>query len=827
MKRIKYMHVKKKLFMGLIIMGLSSNAMADNGLGTAIDKHCTNNNKIPAKPYAGKCTICHDKGAKGGSGAGRTAYLTANIDFFCRAPAVNAPPLANAGPDQSVIEKDQVTLNAAASTDADGDPLTYSWSFASIPTGSAAALSDGTVISPTFVADKVGGYTLALVVNDGKVDSAANEVVITAGAGNTAPVSNAGPDQAVATTDVVTLNSSGSTDVDGDQLTYSWVFTAMPTGSMAILSDATSAMPTFTVDIAGTYALELVVNDGLENSMADAVSIVATNANVAPVANAGMDQAVATKVGTVTLDGSGSVDADGDNLTYSWVFKSKPVGSVASLSNAKVAKPSFIADIDGDYVAELIVNDGLVDSSPKTVKITAATKVVPPVNIAPVSNAGNDQSTQTGSVIVLDGSGSSDTNKDPLLYGWSFITVPAGSQATLSDPTVAMPTFTADIAGNYVVELVVNDGQLNSMADRVSITVKNAPVVNVAPVANAGIDQAVVTNVDTVTLNGSDSTDADGDNLTFSWTFTAKPAGSAVTLSDPKVVNPNFIADVDGDYVLQLIVNDGKVDSKPKTVKITATAKVKPPVNIAPVAHAGIDQNTKTGSKVTLNGSDSSDANMDPLLYDWSILSMPVGSMATLSDPTVVMPSFVADIAGNYVIQLMVNDGLVNSAPVTVTIKASDKVVVKPTTVKQKLRVKPSRLNIHSKRLGRKAVKVKLKIKNKAWERGSDTNVAIPVLVDVFLTKPDGTVETLKQKRKTLKRVAKVRAKFRPTMSGEYLVKTVVTDEAGNELSSTTRKVTVNVKSDNHHKRGKRHHHYYWKGKKHDDDHKRGRKHHD
>jgi len=612
MKRIKYMHVTKKLFTGLVFMGLSGNAMAFNAYGNAVDKHCTDNNNIPAKPYVGKCTICHDNGAKGGSGAGRTAYKINNLDFFCRAPVVNAPPVANAGPDQSVIEKDQVTLNAAASTDADGDPLTYSWSFASIPTGSAAALSDGTVISPTFVADKVGGYTLALVVNDGKVDSAANEVVITAGAGNTAPVSNAGPDQAVATTDVVTLNSSGSTDVDGDQLTYSWVFTAMPTGSMAILSDATSAMPTFTVDIAGTYALELVVNDGLENSMADAVSIVATNANVAPVANAGMDQ-------------------------------------------------------------------------------------------------------------------------------------------------------------------------------------------------------AVVTNVDTVTLDGSGSADADGDNLTFSWTFTAKPAGSTVSLSDPKVVNPTFIADIDGDYVAQLIVNDGKVDSKPKTVKIIATAKAKPPVNIAPVAKAGNDQNTKTSSTVTLDGSGSSDANKDPLLYDWSFLSMPVGSMATLSDPTVVMPSFVADIAGNYVIQLMVNDGLVNSAPVTVTIKASDKVVVKPTTVKQKLRVKPSRLNIHSKRLGRKAVKVKLKIKNKAWERGSDTNVAIPVLVDVFLTKPDGTVETLKQKRKTLKRVAKVRAKFRPTMSGEYLVKTVVTDEAGNELSSTTRKVTVNVKSSN----GRHHHrHYFWKGKK-------------
>jgi len=91
---------------------------------------------------------------------------------------------------------------------------------------------------------------------------------------------------------------------------------------------------------------------------------------------------------------------------------------------------------------------------------------------------------------------------------------------------------------------------------------------NSAPVANAGLDQNVVTGA-VVTLDGSGSSDANGDALTDNWSFTSKPAGSAVTLSSPTVVKPTFTADKDGTYVLSLVVNDGKVDSTPDTVTIT------------------------------------------------------------------------------------------------------------------------------------------------------------------------------------------------------------------------------------------------------------------
>src|SRR5262245_21792591 len=83
----------------------------------------------------------------------------------------NTPPMANAGPDQTVKVGQTVTLDGSGSTDADGDPLSYQWSFVVRPTGSQATLSNSAVVHPTFVVDRPGTYTVQLVVNDGKTNS--------------------------------------------------------------------------------------------------------------------------------------------------------------------------------------------------------------------------------------------------------------------------------------------------------------------------------------------------------------------------------------------------------------------------------------------------------------------------------------------------------------------------------------------------------------------------------------------------------------------------------------------------------------------------------
>jgi len=89
------------------------------------------------------------------------------------------------------------------------------------------------------------------------------------------------------------------------------------------------------------------------------------------------------------------------------------------------------------------------------------------------------------------------------------------------------------------------------------------------PTANAGIDQeAIVGN--TVSLNGT-GTDADGDELTFSWDITSAPSGSNAVLSNPTSQNPSFIPDVAGSYTIILSVSDGVHENVTDDVVINAT----------------------------------------------------------------------------------------------------------------------------------------------------------------------------------------------------------------------------------------------------------------
>ena len=92
--------------------------------------------------------------------------------------AVNDPPVANAGPNQNLPAAGLVQLTGAASSDPEGQPLTYAWTLTGKPAGSTATLSNATIVNPTFTADLGGTYTAQLVVNDGSLPSAPSTVTI-------------------------------------------------------------------------------------------------------------------------------------------------------------------------------------------------------------------------------------------------------------------------------------------------------------------------------------------------------------------------------------------------------------------------------------------------------------------------------------------------------------------------------------------------------------------------------------------------------------------------------------------------------------------------
>jgi len=226
----------------------------------------------------------------------------------------------------------------------------------------------------------------------------------------------------------------------------------------------------FEVDVENAVGIELISEEeatlALNTGVLEAGGEVPQATNHIPESDAGDNQNIITQ-GTVYLDGSGSTDVDGDRLVYRWSFSQKPDDSTASLSNEISVNPSFFADKDGVYILQLIVNDGQIDSAADTVTITAKTE-----NVKPTANAGVDQEVTTGSQVRLDATDSTDANGDSLSYQWSFTSIPAESGATLASPTSVKPTFTADTDGDYVVQLIVNDGQVNSDPVAITITAK-------------------------------------------------------------------------------------------------------------------------------------------------------------------------------------------------------------------------------------------------------------------------------------------------------------------------------------------------------------------
>lgn len=187
-------------------------------------------------------------------------------------------------------------------------------------------------------------------------------------------------------------------------------------------------------------------------------------------------------------------------------------------------------------------------------------------NQPPVAVAGANQAVRPGTVVQLNGSGSYDDNTptDLLQYAWKFVSIPAGSAATLSGASTMTPSFVPDAPGTYTIQLTVTDqGGLSSVPSQV--TVGEDP----APTASAGADQLVVVKYP-VTLTGS-GFDPAGNPLTYAWTFSTKPSGSAAQFAQPNSASTTLIPDLPGIYVVTLTPADFLGPGAPASAQITAT----------------------------------------------------------------------------------------------------------------------------------------------------------------------------------------------------------------------------------------------------------------
>ena len=279
--------------------------------------------------------------------------------------------------------------------------------------------------------------------------------------------------------------------------------------------------------------------------------------NAAPLANAGTDQIVS--VGdVVTLNGTQSSDPDHDLMTFSWT---QQAGPEVEIINADTLTPSFVTPASKEPLKfALIVSDGQAESETATVNVTIS-------NRTPLANAGRTIIAKRGSKVSLNGNASIDPDNDKLTYTWSQV---YGTAVELKNANNANPTFTMPFNAGYLIfALTVNDGTDDSIADTVAIKSTNtAPVAKIAPI-DGNTDAG-----DHVTLDGSPSTDAEGDHLAYRWN---QVLGTPVMLDNANTQKPSFRAPQRPDHLIfELTVNDGEKTSHADSVIVSVKNVIEP-----------------------------------------------------------------------------------------------------------------------------------------------------------------------------------------------------------------------------------------------------------
>jgi PKD repeat protein len=355
-------------------------------------------------------------------------------------------------------------------------------------------------------------------------------------------------------------------------------------------------------------------SEGFESGDSNAVRLepAETPANQPPNANAGPDQ-TADEGRLITLNGSNSTAPDDGIAAYHWV---QTGGPPVTLSDPNGPQATFTApDVEKTGASlsfELTVVDhgGLENTDSCVVNVTW-------LNEPPEANAGTDQTVDEGSVITLDGSSSLDIDDGIAAYSWVQI---RGSAVALLDPASSRASFTAPNVGpegaSLTFNLTVTDtgGLQDADSSIVNISWQNVP-----PTAVAAEEYIEVNSGTTVTLDGSESTDADDGIVSYQWT---QVGGAPATLSDTASAVTTFTAPETDQYgsnlTFRLTVTDaGGLQSTANCSVYVAPETNEPPAptNNPPVADYSL---VSAKLKVTLtDGSTDSDGTIVSWVWDF------------------------------------------------------------------------------------------------------------------------------------------------------------------------------------------------------------------
>lgn len=424
-------------------------------------------------------------------------------------------------------------------------------------------------------------------------------------AANQNPTANAGPDQTVNVSNSVQLDGSGSSDPDGTIASYSWT---QISGTTVTLSSSSVAMPTFTApSSAGTLVFGLTVTDNSgATSTQDQVTITVQN-----------------RVGYVGEAAAGASNTSGTSyqLTFSksvpightlliGVTVDDPAGTGAPTVGATDSKGNTYTNRSQGYrtstasvaIISCYVTSTLSTSDTLTIT-TSDTHGRWAVSVCEFDNihqtgfdvSANNNAAATTSLTT--GATATTANQVEVVFASFGFTLPSAitfsagthyAQAGSQQNTAAASSNRA-VANEYRIYTAATahtaTGTLSASASyAAAIATFAADVISdVVPVADAGFNQTVAA-YQTVTLDGTRSTDEDGNVAGYSWTQTA---GTTVTLSNSTVAQPTFTAPgtLSGDTLtFSLVVTDNLGTSSTNSATVTVT--VNPAENY--VAHGGV-----------------------------------------------------------------------------------------------------------------------------------------------------------------------------------------------------------------------------------------------
>jgi len=563
-------------------------------------------------------------------------------------PPMNTAPIANAGQDITSVLDEEVIISGSQSQDSDGDSLTYSWIIKNSPATSKVTLSDTSSITASFTPDVEGLYTIELTVNDGQATSIADTITVTVEKVNQAPVAVAGEDRTIELGQNTLLDARNSTDTDLDALSFTWTLLSKPQGSLYSITDNSATHFGFTADMIGNYIFELIASDNESESKVQ-VTVTVEEQNFQPVA--AIDTAALLPIGyETTLYGSYTDQNLSDAIIYSWSFLSVPDASSLQTFTGNSSYFSFYPDKPGSYIAQIIVNDGKVDSQPRTITVDIQDRVPTPFEVS----IPTFYITKSNQPITVDFSRTLSPNGRELQYS-SRLTSGNGSIGIgKSIITPAQITFQSTGTGTHSILVDATDGVDTAASNNISILVLPADN-DVFPVIKAQKIHHTLVN-ETIEIDLTDEVlDIDGGDLFYNWrVHMTPPLTSPLALADTSTSKQALTLTTPGIYQFMVTVSNN-ADMSNSTVQAVVVYVFE---NTMPItADAGADIDAIAATSIALDGTASSRyEEADSVL--WSITSAPYNSTATIFDSAAISTTFTPDVQGRYIVQLsLVIDG--------------------------------------------------------------------------------------------------------------------------------------------------------------------------